>query len=292
MASLRVIVSWAAFCYINFCALSWMVAVARWQLWHFNNLPGGLLPDFPAGSGPPRWTEMRMARVLSLPLWMLLSLFLIGPAIGPWLHKVRKLRALSFPDESRLLTANAIARWLLVLLPVLAACGLLPGSAFEFLLDPLPDTGDWRDPNVFKVYLRLLAPAIVWIIIVLLVAPELILLASARFTGFIDNVFFPGSREKKPPYTLKLARFYVQKQRWDDAEAEYARMLSFYPDQLEAWKESLHVAFAQGENADPAPDAILSKGLKKLKTPAEKEALFATFNAKEKPVIVPEPENF
>ncbi|MES2706021.1 MAG: tetratricopeptide repeat protein [Verrucomicrobiota bacterium] len=185
--------------------------------------------------------------------------------MAPWARKLMLVCRLLHPDgaftENRSFTLNIIGRWLIAV----------------FLIVWNADSGAILFASIFAA---------------VLIVPEVTTIASAGFTSFIDSLFFPGSREKKPPYTLKLARFYVQKQRWDDAEAEYARMLSFYPDQLEAWKESLHVAFAQGENADPAPDAILSKGLKKLKTPAEKEALFATFNAKEKPVIVPEPESF
>lgn len=145
---------------------------------------------------------------------------------------------------------------------------------------------------VFQMGARVGETLFLAIFAAMLLVPEATSLLSSGFTGFIDALFFPGSREKKPPYTLKLARFYVQKQRWDEAEAEYARMLSFYPDQLEAWQESLRTAFAQGENADPTPDEILAKGLKKLRSAQDKEALFKTFNAREKPIVLPDPEEF
>lgn len=185
--------------------------------------------------------------------------------MAPWTRKFLLFFRILQPEgpftEARASSLNILGRWLL-------AAGIIV----------------WNSGSEGVLFSSIFAAV--------LVVPEMTTLASAGFTGFIDSLFFPGSREKKPPYTLKLARFYVQKQRLDDAETEYARMLSFYPHELEAWQESLRVAFAQGENADPTPDEILSKGLKKLKSATDKEALFATFNAREKPVIVPESEDF
>lgn len=199
-------------------------------------------------------------------VWLLVMGLGVFIMMAPWIRKVGLLVRIVSPEsgfsETFAERLNLLGRW------VISGC--------FFLLVLLE-----REFGFFWLF-----PALI------ILLPEFFHLASSGFTGFIDALFFPGSREKKPPYTLKLARFYVQKQRWDDAEAEYVRMLSFYPHELEAWLESLRVAFAQGENADPTADEILSKGLKKLKSPADKDALFATFNAREKPVIVAEPEDF
>ena len=112
----------------------------------------------------------------------------------------------------------------------------------------------------------------------MLIAPEIAIVASSGFTRFIDAVFFPGGREAKPPYTLKLARCYVDKQRWEEAEAEYARMLSFYPDQPEAWQERLTLAFRRRDtSAGSTPEMVLAGALKALKTPTDREAVYQQF---------------
>ena len=110
-----------------------------------------------------------------------------------------------------------------------------------------------------------------------LIGPEVSQLFSLGPSAFIDAVFFPGGREARPPYTLKLARFYVQKNRWDDAEEEYARMLSFYPRALEAWEERLALAFRRGGEADPEPRKILASAIKALQRPEDREAIHKCF---------------
>ena len=110
-----------------------------------------------------------------------------------------------------------------------------------------------------------------------LIAPEVSILSSSGFTSFIDAVFFPGGREAKPPFTLKLARFYAENQRFDEAEAEYIRMLSFYPDQPEAWEERLALAFQRPAPADPGPAKVLAAAFKALSKPADRDALHRRF---------------
>jgi len=146
----------------------------------------------------------------------------------------------------------------------------------ETLAEQLNTVGRWLLIPLF-VYWTFKGVFGVAILIALLSAPELSILVSSGFTGFIDAVFFPGGREKTPPYTLKLARFYRENQRLDEAEAEYARMLSFYPEQLEAWQERLDLAFRRKAQADPAPQDVLAKALKSLKNPADREAVHQRF---------------
>lgn len=63
----------------------------------------------------------------------------------------------------------------------------------------------------------------------------------------------------------------------NEAEAEYARMLSFYPDQPEAWQERLALAFQRPAPADPEPSEMLAKGPKALTKPTDREALHRRF---------------
>ena len=115
----------------------------------------------------------------------------------------------------------------------------------------------------------------------LLLAPEVSQVASLGFTRFIDSVFFPGAREKKPPYTLKVARYYVENRRWAEAEEEYARMVGFYPEQAEAWVERLALAGKLGEEEEQRAQAelVLAMALRVLKSPAERDAVYAAFSA-------------
>jgi len=99
-----------------------------------------------------------------------------------------------------------------------------------------------------------------------------------RLHRFYRRCLFPGGREKIPPYTLKLARFYREDQRLAEAEAEYARMLSFYPEQLEAWQERLDLAFRRKAEADPPPQEVLAGAINALPQPGDKEAIFQRFS--------------
>jgi hypothetical protein len=147
----------------------------------------------------------------------------------------------------------------------------------ETLAEQLNTVGRWLLIPLF-VYWTFKGVFGVAILIALLSAPELSILVSSGFTGFIDAVFFPGGREKIPPYTLKLARFYREDQRLAEAEAEYARMLSFYPEQLEAWQERLDLAFQRKETADPAPREVLAEAIHALPQPRDKEVIFQRFS--------------
>ncbi|MDB6069021.1 MAG: hypothetical protein JWL81_192 [Verrucomicrobiales bacterium] len=123
------------------------------------------------------------------------------------------------------------------------------------------------------------------ILAAILIAPEISQLASSGLTGFIDAVFFPNDRDRVPPYTLKLARFYVQQKRWTDADAEFERVLSHHPQRLEAWIERLEAACVRSSTpttdatADPdsTPEAILAAALKSLKTPADRDSIHTRF---------------
>lgn len=185
-------------------------------------------------------------------LWLIGLLIAVAVMMFPWIKRVmifvRGLKSEEALNDSAALVWNMSGRWLL------AICLLLPMG------------------GNFGVSLLLAIGAMI------LVSPEFTAVFSSGFTTFIDAVFFPGGREKKPPYTLKLARFYVEKQRWEDAEIEYARMLSFYPDQPEAWQERLALAFRRPAPADPSPEEILAAGFKALRTVKEREALHRRFS--------------
>lgn len=168
---------------------------------------------------------------------------------------------------------NIAGRWICGVIYLDHLFYWLPFHPSEFMRQLRPDA--FYDSAAY--FAGIIRPFVLGTATALLIAPELTQLASAGFTGFIDAVLFPGGREAKPPYTLKLARSYVEKQRWDEAEVEYARMLFFYPDQPEAWQERLALAFQHPGPAEPAPAKVLAASFKALSKPEDREAVHRRF---------------
>ncbi len=80
---------------------------------------------------------------------------------------------------------------------------------------------------------------------VLLVSPELVRLAVAPISHLIDSVLLP-SETVTPPADLKLARFYGQAMRYDEACEEYERILHYHPDHPDAHLEGIRAAALAG----------------------------------------------
>ena len=198
--------------------------------------------------------------------------------IFPWFRiliaRRRKNLVLHVHGDSVSILINGIGRWAAVMVLLTIIAGSLPRGVMGFLIVTPYSQADWFS----FPFPALLLDAMLAVASAMLIAPEIAIVASSGFTRFIDAVFFPGGREAKPPYTLKLARFYVEKQRWEEAEAEYARMLSFYPDQPEAWQERLTLAFRRRDtSAGSTPEMVLAGALKALKTPTDREAVYQQF---------------
>ena len=208
--------------------------------------------------------------------WTIVALMLVAPWLGSGWSRRRKSALIIRLDDPRSSLLNIAGRWICALIYLDHMFWWLPfhPSAFMRELPPhYPDT-----PSVGNFFAGVIRPFILGTGTAFLITPELAQLTSTGFTSFIDAVFFPGGREAKPPYTLKLARFYVEKERWGDAEDEYARVLSYHPQQLEAWQERLALAFQRSDPPpDPAPDEVLAAALKALSAQADREAVHADF---------------
>lgn len=191
---------------------------------------------------------------------------------------------LSFPAGHLIWSAGLAAVALLIGAPIIRRLLLFfrrlrEESRFdEGLADKLNVVGRWVFASLFLWFITSGAFPFFVILFGLLVAPEMALLFAAGPSAMVDAVFFPGGRETRPPYSLKLARFYTAENRWEEAEAEYARMLGFYPDMAEAWQERLELALRRGAEADPGPEEVLASGLKSLGIAADREALYQTFS--------------
>lgn len=183
-------------------------------------------------------------------VWLVITALGVTLMMAPWIRKGWLIFGLGWPShwhEEFAERLNTIGRWTVA-----------GGFVFTILI------------HGSKAQI-LLVPAL------MILSPEFGKLFISGFTGFIDAVFFPGGRESKPPYTLKLARFYVEKERWEEAEAEYERMLSFYPQELEAWEERLRLAFARKDQEGPEPSTVLGKALKAMPQSGRQAAMQACY---------------
>jgi hypothetical protein len=274
MTIYKTVVSWLAFLFFAYVVikrssqLSW-----RWFLGQLDSVD------------PERWDSWIPVRGETLGtlddiwyalFWTLLGLMLVTPWLRPWWSNRRKsARPISF-DDPLSSWLNLAGRWVCAVIYLDHLFLWLPFHPSFFMRQLHPDY--FYTQNAGDYFANAIRPVILGVGTTLLIAPELTQFASSGFTRFIDAVFFPGGREAKPPYTLKLARFYVEKQRWEEAEAEYARMLSFYPDQPEAWQERLTLAFRRRDApAGSTPERVLAEALKVLKTPTDREAVYQQF---------------
>jgi hypothetical protein len=64
-------------------------------------------------------------------------------------------------------------------------------------------------------------------------------LATKPFRLLVDLVFSPGGRLEKPILNLKLPAHYLKEGRYEEALAEYRRILRHHPDETEAWEKAI-----------------------------------------------------
>lgn len=173
------------------------------------------------------------------------------------------------------LALAVIAPWLIRLIPGTLEKPPINRWLTEGSADKLNIAGRWLQALALLLVDGLLPFGA--ILSAILIGPELVQWVAMGPMALIDAVFFPGGREARPPYSLKLARYYTVEKRWEEAEEEYARMLSFYPDRLEAWQERLELASRRGIAVKPDPEDVLASGLKSLDTAADRESLYQSF---------------
>jgi len=63
--------------------------------------------------------------------------------------------------------------------------------------------------------------------------------ATRPFMLLVDSLFFPGGELAKPVLNLKLPRYYIEQDRFDEALIEYKRILKHYPDEVEAYEKAI-----------------------------------------------------
>ncbi len=267
MSTSRTLTSWLAFLFLAYRAsvlgLPWLAdhfglaTEVAWGQWKY--FPGC---PYKALDGAFAW----------FPLWVVLGLCLIAPW-GRWvLGWVREGEPVPLDDAvSRRL--NAAGRWGWAGIVVGNLFRVVPRAWGDFMtLDP--STEPWEKAGGIPEG-DALSPVLLGMLLAALLGPEVRAWASAGFAAGIDAVFSPGGNEAVPPYTLRLARFYEEKGRWEEAEAEYARVLSHHPEQVEAWRERLELAFRRGVAAKPGAVEIAGAARRALRTEADREVIRA-----------------
>ncbi len=116
-------------------------------------------------------------------------------------------------------------------------------------------------------FMLLSLPAVVLIAVLLL--PDL----ARPFTWLIDWIFgtLPGSGDK-PPLDLRLARFYEQEERYEEAIAEYERISGLYPKVVEPYERMLHLSVQVGGDLNDL-EVVYQRGQRHLKDDQMLEAL-------------------
>lgn len=82
---------------------------------------------------------------------------------------------------------------------------------------------------------------------VLLIAPETITKVLEFCSRIFTGAVLPDDKNRKPPLSYLLARRYARQLRYDDAIAEYQKMIRYYPDVEQSYHELIVVTFVYGD---------------------------------------------
>lgn len=64
-------------------------------------------------------------------------------------------------------------------------------------------------------------------------------LVTKPFRLLADWIFFPGEHLRKPILNRKLPAHYLKEERYEEALAEYRKILKYYPEETEAWEKAI-----------------------------------------------------
>ena len=101
---------------------------------------------------------------------------------------------------------------------------------------------------------------------VILIAPETTFRVAEWCSRPFVAILFPSDRFNKPPLSYKLARYYRDAQRWEDAARQYRKIIRYYPNEAAAYLELRQVAEQMGDNKMKQRYAALFR--KRFKTAA------------------------
>ena len=116
---------------------------------------------------------------------------------------------------------------------------------------------------------------------VVLMAPELVRWTLAPFSNLLDSILMP-SETVVPPADLKLARFYGQSLRYEEASEEYARILQYHPDHTEACLEGIRAAGLAGDERQAKKFYLAARQM--LRTRVQRQLLKDVYEARHQPL--------
>lgn len=76
---------------------------------------------------------------------------------------------------------------------------------------------------------------------------DLLELAAKPFTMLVDAIIFPKITAGKPPPNYKVAEYYVEQKRWEEAEIEYRTILKNHRKEARAWLGLIRLLVATGD---------------------------------------------
>ncbi len=103
---------------------------------------------------------------------------------------------------------------------------------------------------------RLLIAAAAFLGAFVLLWNPLIRLATKPLLALIDLVFSPGGRLERPLLNLKLPAHYLNEGRYDEALAEYRKILRHYPHEIEAYEKAIWILCRISNRPDEAMKLI------------------------------------
>ncbi len=86
---------------------------------------------------------------------------------------------------------------------------------------------------------RLLLGAAAFVAGIAMLWPMILHLATKPLLRMVDSLFSPGGRLEKPILNLKLPAHYVNEGRYEEALAEYRKILRAHPGEAEAYEKAI-----------------------------------------------------
>ena len=81
-----------------------------------------------------------------------------------------------------------------------------------------------------------------FVAVVMLTAQETAVRGAEWVGRQFASIFYPSEEFSKPPLSYRLARHYRLERRFDDAIAQYRKIIRYYPKEVDAYQELLAIA--------------------------------------------------
>ncbi len=106
---------------------------------------------------------------------------------------------------------------------------------FAILIKGVFAHGAVYTPDAYEALPFVIFSLVSLVVAILLLIPETVKPTTDYLSGLIVGLVFPDHKFGKPALTYLLARRYIEQERYDDAIDEYAKIIHYYPDEVEAY---------------------------------------------------------